>query len=178
MPENESRMVCRYSAATIAMGAIAGVVGGLALGVLYAPQSGEETRAMIKEKARETSQRANELAGEAGKTARRFTRKGQEFVKDRFSRKEDTMNETEYRTGSSALAISIGILIGVAAGLAVGFLYAPRSGSETRQMVMGKTREMGDRASEFVGRVKEAASRVRGSAEEAAETARQEARSI
>jgi gas vesicle protein len=39
-----------------------GVAAGLAIGLLFAPQSGDETRAMLREKALEVQARAGEVA--------------------------------------------------------------------------------------------------------------------
>lgn len=60
-------------------------------------------------------------------------------------------------------------LIGVAIGLAVGFLYAPRPGTETRGMLAERAKEVKTRADELVGRVKEAAGQVRAKGEETME---------
>jgi gas vesicle protein len=40
----------------------AGVAAGLLIGLLFAPQSGDETRAMLREKALQVSARAAEVA--------------------------------------------------------------------------------------------------------------------
>lgn len=62
----------------------------------------------------------------------------------------------------SASGFGIGILVGVAAGLIVGFLYAPRSGRETREIISGRAREISEQA-------KERWNRLRGKAREAEE---------
>ena len=45
----------------LVIGLVAGAVFGLAVGMLYAPKSGVETRAMLKEKAMEAREKAGEL---------------------------------------------------------------------------------------------------------------------
>ena len=62
------------SGASFAIGFLIGAIAGVAIGFLYAPKSGEETRAMlrekageIKEKASEVTEKAKEVASEAGK---------------------------------------------------------------------------------------------------------------
>jgi len=45
-----------------AIGLILGVAIGVGIGMLYAPQTGSETRAMLKQKATEFSDRAEEFA--------------------------------------------------------------------------------------------------------------------
>jgi gas vesicle protein len=51
-------------AAYLGIGMIAGLVIGLAVGILYAPKPGYETRTMLKEKAAEFKERAGEVAEE------------------------------------------------------------------------------------------------------------------
>ena len=49
-------------------------------------------------------------------------------------------------SGSSFL---IGFILGAVAGVAVGFLYAPKSGKETRALLKEKISEMRGKASEL-----------------------------
>jgi len=51
-------------AAYLGIGMIAGVVLGLAVGILYAPKAGVETRAMLKQRATELKEKAGELTEE------------------------------------------------------------------------------------------------------------------
>jgi gas vesicle protein len=51
------------------VGLIAGAVLGAALGILYAPQSGRETRSLIKEKAEHAKERAEEIISNARQKA-------------------------------------------------------------------------------------------------------------
>jgi gas vesicle protein len=48
---------------TIIGAGLAGLVVGAALGLLYAPRSGEENRAMLKEKAEMVKERAKDMKG-------------------------------------------------------------------------------------------------------------------
>jgi gas vesicle protein len=57
-------------------------------------------------------------------------------------------------SGSNFLA---GFIVGAIAGLAIGFLYAPKSGRETRAYLKEKAGTMKERTSEITGRAKEAA---------------------
>lgn len=57
-------------------------------------------------------------------------------------------------TGSS---FAIGFLIGAVVGVAVGFLYAPKSGKETRTMLKEKAGEVKEKASEVTAKVTESA---------------------
>jgi gas vesicle protein len=56
-----------------ALGFLLGAVAGLAIGFLYAPKSGRETRAMLKEKGSEVKEKAKELASKAKEKIRKST---------------------------------------------------------------------------------------------------------
>ena len=58
----------------------------------------------------------------------------------------------------SLTGFGLGLLVGATAGLAIGFLYAPRSGSEMRSLVREKGGEAWNRADEII---KEAESRAK-----------------
>ena len=51
----------------------------------------------------------------------------------------------------------VGFIVGTVVGVAIGFLYAPKSGKETRALLKEKATEVKEKASEMTGRVKEAA---------------------
>lgn len=55
------------SGSSFAIGFIIGAIAGVAIGFLYAPKSGKETRAMLREKAGEVAERAKEAAALAKK---------------------------------------------------------------------------------------------------------------
>ena len=55
-----------------------GAVVGLAIGFLYAPQPGEETRELLKEKAEEVKEKAAEVAERVKETAVEAKRKAEE----------------------------------------------------------------------------------------------------
>lgn len=65
------------SGSSFAIGFLIGAIAGVAIGFLYAPKAGKETRAMlrekagdIKEKAGEVTEKAKDAASEAGKRVR------------------------------------------------------------------------------------------------------------
>lgn len=60
------------STASFGIGLVVGAAVGLALGFLYAPRTGKEMRAMIREKSGETWQRADEIIKEAQERAKRI----------------------------------------------------------------------------------------------------------
>jgi gas vesicle protein len=66
------------------------------------------------------------------------------------------------RNGGSGFAI--GLIVGAALGLAIGFLFAPKSGAETRQFLKEKAVDAKERATEAVRK-------VRGTAAEAVKKA-------
>ena len=59
----------RDTFSSIAIGFIVGAAVGLAIGVLYAPHSGKETRAIIREKAEIAKEKAEEIIEEAKEKA-------------------------------------------------------------------------------------------------------------
>ncbi len=59
------------------------------------------------------------------------------------------------RDGGSGFAI--GFIVGAVLGLAIGFLFAPRPGAETRELLKGKAEVARERAAEVAQKVKETA---------------------
>jgi gas vesicle protein len=59
-------------------GLLIGAVAGVAIGFLYAPKPGRETRAMLKEKAVELKDKATELKDKAGDMIHRAREMGKE----------------------------------------------------------------------------------------------------
>jgi gas vesicle protein len=49
------------------IGFILGAIAGVAVGFLYAPKAGKETRTLLKEKAGELKERATEMLSRGGK---------------------------------------------------------------------------------------------------------------
>ncbi len=46
----------------------------------------------------------------------------------------------------------VGFIVGALAGIAVGFLYAPKTGKETRAMLREKAAELKEKAGEVISR--------------------------
>ena len=61
-------------------------------------------------------------------------------------------------TGSGFL---VGLIVGAVVGLAIGFLYAPRSGEETRELLKEKADLAKEKASELSQKAKEAITTVK-----------------
>ena len=53
-----------------------------------------------------------------------------------------------------------GIVVGAIIGVALGFLFAPRAGEETREVLLQKASEAKEKASELSGKVRKVASEV------------------
>jgi len=59
--------------------------------------------------------------------------------------------------GDRGSGFAIGLLVGAALGLAVGFLFAPQSGKETRQLLREKVGAARERAADITRKVRETA---------------------
>jgi gas vesicle protein len=66
----------------------------------------------------------------------------------------------------SCPSFAIGFIIGAVVGVAVGFLYAPKAGSETRALLKEKAETAAEKAREAAEKAKEAASRAEKRVEE------------
>lgn len=75
------------------------------------------------------------------------------------------MAEYEERRGGSGNGGAL--LAGLIIGVAIGMLFAPRTGSETREILREKAQMAKGRGEELVGRFRETATRMKGEAEEA-----------
>ena len=58
-------------------------------------------------------------------------------------------------------SFTIGFIIGAAIGAAIGFLYAPKPGIETRELLRRKAEEVREKATEVTEKAKEAAAEAR-----------------
>jgi gas vesicle protein len=59
----------RDTGSSFAIGFIIGAIAGVAIGFLYAPKAGKETRSLLKEKAVEVKEKAGEVAEKAKEAA-------------------------------------------------------------------------------------------------------------
>ena len=59
-----------------------------------------------------------------------------------------------------------GFIIGAVVGVAIGFLYAPKAGKETRELLREKAGEVKEKAGEVTEKAKEAAASARRRVEE------------
>ena len=73
------------------LGILIGGVAGAVAALLYAPQSGSETREQIKDKAGEAGKRASEVAGGVKESAQKATAKGREFVQAKAAQVKESV---------------------------------------------------------------------------------------
>ena len=66
----------------------------------------------------------------------------------------------------TGLSFTIGFLFGAVVGAAIGFLYAPKPGRETRELLKHKAEEAKEKASEVAEKAKEAAVKAEKRVEE------------
>ena len=57
----------KESGSSFIIGFILGAIAGVAVGFLYAPKAGKETRTLLKEKAGELKEKATEMLSRGGK---------------------------------------------------------------------------------------------------------------
>ena len=79
-------MAEKDTGASFAIGFIIGAVVGVAIGFLYAPKPGSETRALLKEKA----EKAREKAGEVAEKAKEAAVKAEKRVEEKLGRRKAT----------------------------------------------------------------------------------------
>jgi gas vesicle protein len=75
----------RDTGSSFAIGFLIGAVVGVAVGFLYAPKAGKETRAMLIQKAGEVKEKAGEVTAKVTESAREASKK----VRDKFTHHEE-----------------------------------------------------------------------------------------
>lgn len=75
---------CKDTGTSFTAGFILGAVAGVAIGFLYAPKPGKETRELLKEKAEKAREKAREVAEKAKEAAT----KAEKRVEEKLSRKK------------------------------------------------------------------------------------------
>jgi len=66
----------------------------------------------------------------------------------------------------SGINFTIGLLLGAVVGVAIGFLYAPKPGKETRELLKEKAEAVKEKAAEVAEKAKEAAAEAKKKVEE------------
>ena len=75
---------CKDTGISFTAGFIIGAVAGVAIGFLYAPKPGKETRALLQEKAEKAREKASEVAEKAKEAAT----KAEKRVEEKLGRKK------------------------------------------------------------------------------------------
>lgn len=89
-------------AGTVVAAFVLGAIAGAAVALLVAPQSGEETRRMLAEKAREGRDKAGEAAREAAKQGREIWNRQRETLSTAFDRGREAYNQARNATPPGA----------------------------------------------------------------------------
>jgi len=66
----------------------------------------------------------------------------------------------------TGISFTAGFIIGAVAGVAIGFLYAPKPGKETRELLKERAEKAREKASEVAEKAKEAAAKAEKRVEE------------
>ena len=75
----------KETGSSFAIGFLIGAVVGVAVGFLYAPKAGKETRALLKQKAGEVKEKASEVTAKVTESAMEAGKK----VRSKLSHQED-----------------------------------------------------------------------------------------
>lgn len=85
----------RDTGSSFAVGFIIGAIAGVAIGFLYAPKAGKETRALLKEKAVEVKEKASEVAEKAKEKAGEVAEKAKEAAAETRKRVGEKLGRKE-----------------------------------------------------------------------------------
>ena len=66
----------------------------------------------------------------------------------------------------TGISFTAGFILGAVVGVAIGFLYAPKPGKETRELLKEKAEKAREKASEVAEKAKEAATKAEKRVEE------------
>jgi len=145
---------------------LTGAMIGGALALLYAPRPGAETRKLL----RQEIDRAKEEAQAIGSHARSAADQGIHRVG--LSGLEQRLKKEDEMDGKS---VGMGFFLGAVVGGALALLYAPRPGSETRDILKSKAEHTAEEALEIAEHARDIATERVRKAKAAATAARQQA---
>lgn len=119
---------------------------GVTVGLLYAPATGKETRRLLMS----TMQQANDEAHELTAHARSFAGEKVHVFKSAVLPKQAEKEEQLHHN-----TLGIGLLTGLLIGGVVALLYAPKSGKETRKLLIDKAEDTRDEAVKIADQAKD-----------------------
>ncbi len=134
--------------ATYKTALLAGTIVGGTLSLLFAPQTGQETRKLLRDRVESVQRVTHGLArqtGEYGDDEAHARRLAALHMK---TKKEEKMHNK---------ILTMGFITGAIVGAVLGLLYAPKAGTETREFLKTKAEYTRDEARAVAGRAKDIA---------------------
>jgi len=120
-------------------------MGGI-VSLLYAPATGKETRRLMMSTMQQAKDEAHELTAHATSFAGEKAHVFKSAVLPKQAEKEEKLRHS---------ILGIGLLAGLLIGGVVALLYAPKSGRETRRLLMDKAEETRHEAEQIVDKAKD-----------------------
>lgn len=142
--EEMEMLHCRCSWHTI-VPFVGAAIGGM-VALLYAPVAGKETRRLLMSTMQQAKDEAHELTAHARSLAGEKVHVFKSAVLPKQAEEEGKLHHN---------TLGIGLLAGLLIGGVVALLYAPKSGKETRKLLMDKAEETRDEAVKIADQAKD-----------------------
>lgn len=134
--------------ATYRTALLAGAIVGGTLSLLFAPQKGEATRRLLRDKVEFLQRVTHRCAGQAGQYEDDEAHARRLAALHTKTKKEEEMHNK---------ILTMGFVTGAIVGGVLGLLYAPKAGTETREFLKTKAEYTRDEARYLAGHAKEIA---------------------